>query len=352
MRSLTLLCVALSAVIAVPSLAKAQTFVDWIDVDTTLGTATGTLASAQVTISGPCGIPGPVSCGIYDAAGEVGGYTGFSDAALFATPVAQTDYVGFVGGFGNNAPLNYDVSFSRPVTNPVILIENLASTLVFTLPAGATLSRLSGDPTTDNRTFTVTGTIVVGTLVDCPRPCRVDAAGELRINGTVSGFSFTARYDVPGSPGNLVDGINLQIGGTVAPPVDAGVSEDANVSEDAGVSEDASADAGELDAGLIDDAGALQDSGLPDSGSPADSGGVAIDAGASDSGLRDTGSPEPDAGARPDTGAMLNADSGTTTEKEEGCGCSSTRSPGVAWANLALPLLALAISCRRRRTAA
>ena len=316
-------------------MAKAQTFVDWIDVDTTLGTATGTLASAQVTISGPCGIPGPVSCGIYDAAGEVGGYTGFSDAALFATPVAQTDYVGFVGGFGNNAPLNYDVSFSTPVTNPVILIENLASTLVFTLPAGATLSRLSGDPTTDNRTFTVTGTIVVGTLVDCPRPCRVDAAGELRINGTVSGFSFTARYDVPGSPGNLVDGINLQIGGTVAPPVDAGVSEDA------------SADAGELDAGLIDDAGALPDSGLPDSGSPADSGSVASDAGASDSGLRDTGSPQPDAGARPDTGLT---DSGTTTEKEGGCGCASTRSPGVAWANLALPLLALAISRRKRRT--
>ena len=316
-------------------MAKAQTFVDWVDVDTTLGTATGTLASAQVTISGPCGIPGPVSCGIYDAAGEVGGYTGFSDAALFATPVAQTDYVGFVGGFGNNAPLNYDVSFSTPVTNPVILIENLASTLVFTLPAGATLSRLSGDPTTDNRTFTVTGTIVVGTLVDCPRPCRVDAAGELRINGTVSGFSFTARYDVPGSPGNLVDGINLQIGGTVAPPVDAGVSEDA------------SADAGELDAGLIDDAGALPDSGLPDSGSPADSGGVASDAGATDSGLRDTGSPQPDAGARPDTGLT---DSGTTTEKEGGCGCASTRSPGVAWAHLARPLLVLAISRRKRRT--
>ena len=331
----TLVRVALAATIAVPGVAKAQTFVDWVDVDTTLGTATGTLASAQVTISGPCGIPGPVSCGIYDAAGEVGGYTGFSDAALFATPVAQTDYVGFVGGFGNNAPLNYDVSFSTPVTNPVILIENLASTLVFTLPAGATLSRLSGDPTTDNRTFTVTGTIVVGTLVDCPRPCRVDAAGELRINGTVSGFSFTARYDVPGSPGNLVDGINLQIGGTVAPPVDAGVSEDA------------SADAGELDAGLIDDAGALPDSGLPDSGSPADSGGVASDAGATDSGLRDTGSPQPDAGARPDTGLT---DSGTTTEKEGGCGCASTRSPGVAWANLALPLLALAISRRKRRT--
>jgi MYXO-CTERM domain-containing protein len=335
--------------------AKAQTFVDWVDVDTTLGTATGTLASAQVTISGPCGIPGPVSCGIYDAAGEVGGYTGFSDAALFATPVAQTDYVGFVGGFGNNAPLNYDVSFSTPVTSLVILIENLASTLVFTLPAGATLSRLSGDPTTDNRTFTVTGTIVVGTLVDCPRPCRVDAAGELRINGTVSGFSFTARYDVPGSPGNLVDGINLQIGGTVAAPVDAGVSEDASAdagvsedaSADAGVSEDASADAGELDAGLIDDAGALPDSGLPDSGSPADSGSVASDAGASDSGLRDTGSPQPDAGARPDTGLT---DSGTTTEKEGGCGCASTRSPGVAWANLALPLLALAISRRKRRT--
>ncbi|MBK6688144.1 MAG: hypothetical protein IPG45_26960 [Deltaproteobacteria bacterium] len=324
----------------VPGVAQAQSFVDWIDVDTTLGTATGTLAGAQVTISGPCGIPGPVACGIYDAGGEAGGYTGFGDAALFATPVVNTDYVGFVGGFGNNPPLVYDVSFSAPVTDPVILIENLASTLVFTLPPGATLSRLSGDPTIDNRTFTVTGTTVVGTLVDCPQPCRVDAAGELQINGTVTGFSFTARYDVAGSPGNLVDGINLQLGGTVLPPpVDAGVSEDA--SPDA-----AEPDADEPDAGEPEDGGLIADSGSPDSGPPADSGNV--DSGSVDTGASDSGSPRPDAGFRPDTGAPINNDAGVTTEEDEGCGCSSTRSPGGAWANLALPFLVWSLRRRRR----
>lgn len=328
----------------VPGTAKAQTFVDWIDVDTTLGTATGTLAGAQVTITGPCGIPGPVACGIYDAGGELGGFTGFGDATLFATSVASTDYVGFVGGFGINPPLVYDVSFSAPVTDPVILIENLASTLVFTLPTGATLSRLSGDPTIDTRTFTVTGTTVVGTLVDCPRPCRVDAAGELRINGTVSGFSFTARYDVPGSPGNLVDGINLQLGGTVLPPpVDAGVSEDASADAgepEAGTPDAGEPDAGEPDAGTPDDAALPVDAGLPDSGAPADSG--SADTGVSDSGSR------PDAGARPDSGSPVLNDAGITTEEEEGCGCSSARSHGGAWANVALPLLVLSLRRRRR----
>lgn len=337
--------VLLSAATVVPGVAKAQTFVDWIDVDTTLGTATGTLAGAQVTITGPCGIPGPVACGIYDAGGEVGGFTGFGDAALFATPVVSTDYVGFAGGFGINPPLIYDVSFSAPVIDPVILIENLASTLVFTLPSGTTLSRLSGDPTVDNRTFTVTGTTVVGTLVDCPRPCRVDAAGELQINGTVSGFTFTARYDVPGSPGNLVDGINLQLGGTVAPPpVDAGVSEDASADAAEPDADDPDADA--PDAGEPDDAGLIADSGSPDSGPPADSG--SVDTGASDSGASDSGSPRPDSGSRPDSGAPVLNDAGITTEEEEGCGCSSTRSQDVAWANLALPLLVWSLRRRRR----
>jgi hypothetical protein len=184
--------------------ALAQTFVDWTSIDTTGGVATGTLDGSTVTMTGMCGLAGMFPCtlvfGVTDESASQ-----FADATLFSTPIASSDLVGFVGAPGNGAPYPYTVTFSTSVADPVILIENTASRMVFTIPGGTTLERLSGDPTIDGRTFTVTGTTVEGTLHDCSQPCRVDAAGEIRNNGVVSSFSYPALYD---NPSTVFDGLS------------------------------------------------------------------------------------------------------------------------------------------------
>ncbi|MCC7383808.1 MAG: hypothetical protein IT384_18345 [Deltaproteobacteria bacterium] len=313
--------------IALP--VQAQTFVDWQAIDTSSGTATGTLATARVTMTSSCGLGGRFDCGIYFGVSD-GSYPALSDPALFSTPVARTDIVGFLGAPRTGAPYSYRVRFSVPVSDPLLLFNSVASTLQLQLPSGVRPERLSGDDPAGTRPFTLTGTTVQGTLVDCAQPCRSDSAGEIRLNGTLSEFGLTAIYDRD-NPRDQVDGIDLQISAAIfVPPPDAGVP-----------------DVPTPDTGPIDLGPAADGAGGEDAAASADAAPGGDAAPGADAVLRT------DAGAAADAHAA-GADA-SESEDAGGCGCAAAggsrhRAPGaVAMALLLLALRARPTTNRRKR---
>jgi len=180
------------AVVAVfgltPGVATAATvdFTDWTSVSANV--ASGTLQGKSVSLSGSHVWDPPVS--------ELGGVSNFfDDAALFTPPLAHTDHIQ-VSGFES---YSYTLSFGAPVTDPVLHIASLGSTLQF--PAGTQITRVSGAPN-----FTVSGNVVSGGAPDV-------AGGTIRLVGSIGSTSFTATtlYSPP-----VEDGVVLQVG--AAPP--------------------------------------------------------------------------------------------------------------------------------------
>ena len=191
-RSLSLVLVTAAVVLAAvaPGRASAASvdFTDWTSVNANV--ATGTLHAMSVSLSGTHVWNSPVS--------ELGGQSNFfADAAMFSPPLALSDHIQISGA----TSASYTLNFGASVTDPVVHLASVASTLHF--PSVGRIVRVSG-----SSGFTVSGNTVTGDLSNA-------AGGTVRLVGTFSSVAFTATtlYDPP-----VEDGIALQVGAPAAPP--------------------------------------------------------------------------------------------------------------------------------------
>ena len=181
---------ALTALCVLPGTISAQTheFADWTSVDS--GTATGALRGSSITLSGSAVINVPGS--------TVDGSSTVFSSSLFAPPLPTSDAIEFNGYQGNS----YTLQFGAPVTDPILHLYSLASTLAF--PDGTELTKLSGEDS-----FTVSGSSVSGALSGSS-----DASGSVRVSGTFSSIPFSAT---PVYQPSTEDGILLQVGVALPP---------------------------------------------------------------------------------------------------------------------------------------
>jgi hypothetical protein len=156
--------------------------------------ATGTLRDFPVTLTGPMG----TAFFLHDD------YPNFSSAA-FTPRLAATGMVEIVGALGHS----FTLDFGAPLTDPVLDLGSLSSTLAF--PAGTVVTPLSGDAH-----FQVTGSAVTGEPAAAVRNPdgtlgMTDSNGTVQLTGTFSSITFTLTpHDlIPG----VSDGVFLQVGG-------------------------------------------------------------------------------------------------------------------------------------------
>ncbi len=183
---------------AAPAAAQtASDFTDWTSARTTSPTSTprgsstfyaqGVLHGFGVTLQGP---------DISDtSSGSVtnGSATDFADASKFTPPLPTSDRIAFFAR--NNFPFSYTLTFASAVTDPVLHIANLGTTLTFS--SGTQITRVSGQSG-----FSVSGTTVSGVPEG-----SVDRSGTVRISGTVTSLTFTTQGDQ-----GFDDQIYLQVG--------------------------------------------------------------------------------------------------------------------------------------------
>ena len=187
---LGLLC-GLTLVLAAPAMAAAATpgpadLVDWTSADGVANVATGSAHGVSVTLTGSDVQAGGVTDGTF------GGF-----AAAFFTPAAPaTDAIALASFPG----YSYTLTFSTPVTDPVLDLASLGSTIAF--EAGTSLVRLNGQPG-----FVVSGATVIGAVGDLGSPNN-DVNGSVQVIGTFTSLSFTAT-PVPAAPNG--DGLYLQV---------------------------------------------------------------------------------------------------------------------------------------------
>jgi hypothetical protein len=180
---------ALAVLSLAPGVAAGQSagdFADWTSVGGSPATATGALNGSSVTLEGTAIIP---------AGSTTDGSSAIFNRPELTPPLPASDIVNFNGASGNS----YTLTFGGQVTDPVLHLASLGSTLHF--PAGTQLAYVSGDAQ-----FGVTGSDVVG-QIEVPTD---DATGTVRIIGTRSSIGFTTSSTAAS------DGVYLQVG--VAPP--------------------------------------------------------------------------------------------------------------------------------------
>ncbi len=176
----TVLC----ALLAPPARAQtASQFTDWISEAN--NTAVGTLAGASVTLTGTHVWPYPQS--IFDGSDPIFG------TSSFTPPLPLSDSVQFSGSDG----FAYVLSFGAPVTDPILDLQSLASTLVF--PGGTKINRLSGQP----------GFTVSGATVDGVHGTVLDSDGTAQLIGTFTTIPITT---LPHFGPGVEDGISLEVG--------------------------------------------------------------------------------------------------------------------------------------------
>lgn len=160
----------------------AADFADWTSVAGSPAAASGMLHTGPVTLTGT-GVLAPTSI--------TNGSSAIFDRADFTPPLTTSDAINFNAATGNS----YTLTFGAPVTNPVLHLGSLGSTLRF--PTGTEITRLSGDAQ-----LSVSGSDVIG-QIEAPVD---DANGTVRLTGTFSSISFTTM-----SPAS-VDGVYVQVG--------------------------------------------------------------------------------------------------------------------------------------------
>ncbi len=189
--------VALTSLAIAANAAESQTvagveFTDWTGVSANV--ASGSLLGHSVTLS-----PNPTGEVDPPPASTTNGTAPTWNHSYFTPPIPQSDAIHFVANTSGNS---YQLQFGAPISNPILHIDSLGSTLSF---AGSpSITRVSGEST-----FTVAGSDVFG-QADTPGN---DSSGTVQFNGTFSELDFSATYP----PGN--DGIYLQVGARPpAPP--------------------------------------------------------------------------------------------------------------------------------------
>lgn len=181
---------AVGAVAAAHAQAAAPATTDWTSV--AANRAAGTLLGTTVTLSGGHVWDVPVS--------RTDGSWPYFSGPDFMPSLPSTDEIQISGGAAPG--YDYTLTFSTPVTDPVIEIGSLASKLEFTNTTGVT--KLAGDSG-----FTTSPSTVTGTPRSTPGPEYVyDASGTIKLAGTYTsiGFKATKLY-----PGGGEDGILVQV---------------------------------------------------------------------------------------------------------------------------------------------
>jgi hypothetical protein len=196
-RSLYIVMVVVFLLTRASVYASPTVFTDWTAVDGAAETASGTLNGIPVSLAG-----GDILGGVTDGSSTV-----FSDGSYFTPALPTSDFVQVTAPFSTT--FTYTVTFGAPVTDPVMHIQSLDSTLHFD---GITLTKLSGEDD-----FVVSGSDVTGGA----NSGYQDKSGTILLNGTFTSFMFTAHAPIA-FVGDR-DGINIQIGGTPLVPAPGGV---------------------------------------------------------------------------------------------------------------------------------
>src|SRR3954447_21609301 len=123
---------------------SAADFADWTSVGGSPATASGTLHGSSITLSGS---------GVIAAGSATDGSSHVFNRPDFTPPLTASDAVNFNGASGNS----YTLSFGSPVTDPLLHLGSLGSTLHF--PGGTQITRVSGDPQLSVSGSDVTGQI-------------------------------------------------------------------------------------------------------------------------------------------------------------------------------------------------
>jgi hypothetical protein len=158
-------------------------FADWTSVAGSPVTATGTLPGGAISLSGSDVLP---------AGSTIDGSAAVFNRPEFTPALATSDAVGFSATSGKS----YTLTFAAAVTDPVLDLGSLGSTMHF--PPGTQLTRVSGDTR-----LSVSGTDIVG-VPDFSG--SDDGNGTVRISGSVSSITFTT------SSTSVTDGVYLQVG--------------------------------------------------------------------------------------------------------------------------------------------
>lgn len=148
---------------------SAQDFADWTSASGSV--ASGTLHGSSISLSGTNVSSTPASV--------VDGSSTVFNRPEFTPPLPTSDAIHFIGSTGNS----YMLQFGSAVSNPVLHLGSLASTLHF--PTGTPITRLSGDAE-----FLVAGSDVSGQL-QAPGD---DANGTVRLSGTFTSIAFTTTF--------------------------------------------------------------------------------------------------------------------------------------------------------------
>ncbi len=174
---------------AAPAQAQsASDFADWTSVSGSPATASGTLHGSSISLSGS---------GVLAGGSTTDGSATVFNRSDVTPPLTTSDAVNFNGATGNS----YTLTFGSPVTDPVLHLGSLGSTLHF--PGGTQITRVSGDPQ-----LSVSGSDVTG-QIEAPTD---DANGTVRLSGTFSSIAFTSTSSAS------TDGVYLQVGAASPPP--------------------------------------------------------------------------------------------------------------------------------------
>lgn len=180
----------------VASTTQAATiFTDWTSVNTTTEIALGTLSGiGSVTFTG-----GDLVAGVTD-----GTSTKFDDATYHTPALPFSDNVGF---FSTTPISTFTFTFGSAVTDPIIHLVSLASSLTFD-GGVSSITKISGDPE-----LLVSSNVVTGGVLSTHGPGE-DAHGTIRLDGTYTSFSFDAFFAALPP-----DGITIQLGYEEEPAV-------------------------------------------------------------------------------------------------------------------------------------
>lgn len=167
-------------------------YADWTTVDLTNSLVTGQLDGVSVSFfaNGDTNLQFSVLNGSETQFG--------CGAATFSPPAAFTDAI-YVAA--TPTPRRYTFTFGAPIRNPKVHLASFASVATFSQG----VRKLSGETF-----FTVAQNTVSGTA-DNPGVCNNDQNGSIQVDGVFCSLEFELRY------ANSIDGIYIQLGGTVVP---------------------------------------------------------------------------------------------------------------------------------------
>jgi hypothetical protein len=193
MQTKQLLALATAVLLAPLGIGSAgAVFVDWTSADATANTASGTLGSANVSLTTTLAVPN-----MFDANGGVGSVNTTNGTSTVFAGSAFTPSVATTDAIHLGATSSYSILFSQPISGLTLHLGQLANN---TLTFGTPFNLVSSDGELSVVANSITGT--------ASNPD--DANGSLVFAGLVSQLSWTATNTNP------ADGIFIQLFGTPA----------------------------------------------------------------------------------------------------------------------------------------